>query len=90
MVGEAKSRLESDPRPARDAQRAQTKPCAHPDPEKGAVTSARDGVRPTFECLSVSCRGRGQQRPIMGTEALAAADLGGTVRGTSPLGEGHH
>ena len=90
MVGEAKSRLESDPRPARDAQRAQTKPCAHPDPEKGAVTSARDGVRPAFECLSVSSGGTGQQWPAMGTGALAEADLGGAACGINPLGGVHH
>ena len=32
-VGGAKSHLESNPIPARDAQKAQTKPCAHQDPE---------------------------------------------------------
>ena len=33
MVGGAKSRLESNPIPARDAQRAQKKFCAHQNPE---------------------------------------------------------
>ena len=32
-VGGAKSHLESNPIPTRDAQRAQTKPCVHQDPE---------------------------------------------------------
>ena len=32
MVGGAKSHLESNPIPTRDARRAQTKPCAHQDP----------------------------------------------------------
>ena len=33
MVGGEKSRLESNSIPARDTQRAQTKPCAHQDPD---------------------------------------------------------
>ena len=33
----------------------------------------------TLECLSVSCRGMGQQWPGKGTGALAAADLEGMV-----------
>ena len=41
-------------------------------------------------CLSVSYGGMGQQWPAVGTGALAAADLGGTVCGVSPLGGGHH
>ena len=32
-VGRVKSHLESNPIPDRDAQRAQTKPCMHQDPE---------------------------------------------------------
>ena len=32
MVGGTKSHLESNPIPSRDAQKAQTKPCAHQDP----------------------------------------------------------
>ena len=39
MVGGVKSHLESNLTSARDAQRAQTKPCAHQDPGKGAVSS---------------------------------------------------
>ena len=37
MVGGAKSHLESNLRPPRDAQRVQTKSCVHQDPGKGAV-----------------------------------------------------
>ena len=41
MVGGVKSHLESNPIPARDAWRTQTKPCAHQDPETW--------TRPVFE-----------------------------------------
>ena len=44
----------------------------------------------SFECLNVSCGGMGQQWPATGTEVLAAADLGGTECGLSPLGGGRH
>ena len=74
----------------KNKQKNKKKPFAHQDPEKGAVASTGVGVRPAFECLSVSCRGRGQQRPAMETGALAAADLVGTVCGINPLGKGHH
>ena len=37
-------------------------------------------------CLSVSCRGTGQQWTAAGAGALDAADLGGI----SPLRRGHH
>ena len=67
--------LESNLIPPRDAWRVQTKHCVHQDPGKGAVTTRGDGGRPAFECLSVSCRGTGQQWPATGTGALAAADL---------------
>ena len=33
-------------------------------------------LRPAFECLSVSCRGTGQQGPATGAGALGAAALG--------------
>ena len=42
-----KSHLESNPIPARDAQRAQTKPCAHQDP------GSPQRLSQTFECLSL-------------------------------------
>ena len=64
-VGGTKSHLESNPIPTRDARRAQ-----------GLRDPTRDWARPAFECLSVSCRGTGQQWPAVGTGALAAADLG--------------
>ena len=34
----------------------------------------RDCARPTLQCLSVSCRGKGWQRPATGAEALGAVD----------------
>ena len=41
MIG-VKSCLESNLRPTRDAQRAQTNLCVHQDPGKGTVTPTRD------------------------------------------------
>ena len=90
MVGGVKSCLESNLRPTRDAQRAQTKLCVHQGPGKGTVTPTRDWARPAVECLSVFCRDMGQQWPAVGTGALAAADLGGAVCGISPFGGGCH
>ena len=84
MVEGVKLHLESNPIPTRDAQRAQTNPCMHQDPETPQET------KPDFECLSVSCRGTGQQWPALGTGALAAAGLGGMACGISPLGGGRH
>ena len=49
--------------------------------------------RPSPTCLSVlACLPWiiGQQWPAAGTVTPAAADLGGTAWGTSPLGGGHH
>ena len=69
-VGGAKSRLESNPIPARNAQRAQTKPCAHQDPE--APQRLSQTCLWVFECLlwrlgsTVTChrdRGSGCSRP---------------------------
>ena len=45
----------------------------------GPREPTRDWARTAFECLSVSCGGMGQQRPAMGTGALAVADLGGAA-----------
>ena len=42
MVGGVKSCLESNLRPTRDAQRAQTNLCVHQGPGKGTVTPTRD------------------------------------------------
>ena len=60
-VGGMKWHLESNHIPIRDVCSAQTKSCVHQDPE-----TQRDLARPTFECLSVSCRGTGQQWPACG------------------------
>ena len=60
--------LESNPIPTRDAQRAQKKPCAHQDLETPQRLSQL--------CLSVSCRGMGQQWTAAGAGALGATDLG--------------
>ena len=62
--------LESNPIPTRDTQRAQMK--LHTRTQRPHT----DRARPAFECLSISCRGTGQQGPAAGTGALAAADLG--------------
>ena len=68
MVGRAKSCLKSNPIPTRDTQRAQTNlACTR------TQRPHRDGAR---LCLSVSCRGAGQQWPATGAGALGAADLG--------------
>ena len=88
--GEIAFRIKSNLTPARDAQRAQTKSYAHQDPGKRAVTPTRDWARSAFECVSISCRGTGQQWLATGTGALAAADLEGVVCSISPLGEGQH
>ena len=70
----AKSHLESNPIPARDAWRAQTSPskvligCA-PGPRDPTETEPELG-------LSVSCRGTGQQWTSLRAAALGAADLG--------------
>ena len=65
MAGGAKSHLESKPIPARDAWRAQTKPCVHQDPETPQRLS-----RP---CVRVSCGGTGQQQSAAGAQTLDAA-----------------
>ena len=68
MVGGANTCLESNPIPARDAQRAQTT----------LVCTRTQGPTETETelCLSLSCGGTGQQWTATGTEALGAADLG--------------
>ena len=63
-----KSHLESNPIPARDAQRAQTKLCVHWDPESPERLS-----QTSSECLSVSYGGMGQQWPATATGALGVA-----------------
>ena len=67
MAGGAKSHLESNPIPARDDCKAQT---------RTQGPQMRDWARPTFECLCISCGGACQQWPIARKGALAAADLG--------------
>ena len=68
MVGGAKSRLESNPIPARDAQRAQTNLVC-------TKIQRRHETEPEL-CLSVSCRGMGQQWTTAGAGALDAIDVG--------------
>ena len=67
MAEGAKSHLELNPLPTRDASN-----CMRTRTQR----SHRDWARPAFECLSVSCGGTSQQWPATGTGALAAADLG--------------
>ena len=62
IVGGANSRLESNPIPARDAQRAQTNMCA---------LGPKDPTETQTElCLSFSCGGVGRQWTAAGTAAL--------------------
>ena len=61
------------------------KPCVHQDTE-----APQRLTRPAFECLSVSCGGKGQKWAATWTKALAAADLGHTACGISPLGGSCH
>ena len=71
MVGGVELHLESNPVPTRDARKAQTTlACTR------TQRPHRDRARPAFECLSVSCRGTGQQWSAAGAGALGAADLG--------------
>ena len=62
------SQLAFQPIPSRDAWRAQTNFCT-PGPCEPTETEPE-------LCLSVSCRGTGQQWPAAGAGALGAADLG--------------
>ena len=73
MVGWAKSCLESNPIPARDVQRAQTKPCEHQDPGERSSDPTRDCPRLAHECPGVSGGGVGQQWPAAGSGALSGA-----------------
>ena len=71
MVGREKFCLESNPILTRDAQRAQTNlvpptPAQDPDPTETE----------TELCLSVFCRGTGQQWTAGGAGDLGAVDLG--------------
>ena len=67
-IGGSKLCLESNPKSARDARRAQTN-LVH--------TRTRDPMETEPElCLSVSCGGMGQQWTAAGAGALGAADLG--------------
>ena len=86
MVGGTKSCLESNPIPARDAQRAQTKPWLYQDQETPQRLSQT--CLWVFECYllqrygsAVAClrgRGSGYRRP------------GHIACGISPIGGGHH
>ena len=68
MVGGAKSHLESNSIPSRDDWRAQTN-LVQPGPRDATDTEPE-------LCLSVCCRGTGQQWTTSGAEVLSAADLG--------------
>ena len=68
MVGGAKSHLESNPIPATEAQRAQTKLVC-------TKTQRPPEIEPELY-LSVSYGGMGQQWPATEAGALDAADLG--------------
>ena len=55
--------------------------CSHQDPQETELDLPL--------CLSAPCRAADQQWPARGIGTLAAADLGGTACGKSPLGEGY-
>ena len=67
MVGGANLHLESNPTPARDAQRLKHTLCT-PGPRDPTETE-------TDLCFSISCGGISQQRTASGTGALAEAEL---------------
>ena len=68
MVGGANLHLESNPIPARDAQRALI---------NRVRTRTQDPTDTETElCLSVCCGGTGRWWSVTGTEVLGAADLG--------------
>ena len=73
MGGGAKSQLESNPMPARDTRRAQTKPCAHLDPAERSSDPTKDLPRLARECPGVSGGGVGRWWPAAGSGALSAA-----------------
>ena len=73
MVGGVKSHLESNPIPGRDAQMAQTKPCAHLDPGERSSDPTKDWPRLARECPGVSEAGEGQQWPAAGLGTLSVA-----------------
>ena len=83
MVGRMKLHLKSNPIPARDAQRAQTKPCVHHDPGTPQ--------RLCHNCVCV-CPMEAQVRSglLQGQGLWVATDLGHTACGLSLLGGGQH
>ena len=92
MVGGAKLHLESNPIPARDAQRAQTKPCAHQEtPQRLSQTSLW-----VFECplqryeSAVIChrsRGSGCSRPGYGLSPLEEVTINLIIELTQDWGD---
>ena len=86
--GGAQSRLKSNFISTRDSRRAHTKPLAHQDPGKGAVTPQEtDPDLPGSEGL---LRRLGSAAACRRAGARAAAILGGAAHGIHPRGGGHH
>ena len=81
MVRGAKFLLESNLIPVRDAQQNFVRTITQ--------RSHGDWARPAFDCLSVSCRGTGEQCPATGAGAPDVADLGHTMCDISPFRGGH-
>ena len=81
----AKLLLESNPIPARDAWRVQSKLCVHQDPEIPQRLSQT--CLWVFECL---LQKHSQHWPATGIGALAAADFRHAACSISPLRGGHH
>ena len=82
LVGGVKSHFESSPIPTRHLEGSNNTLCT-PGPRDPTETEPDP-------CLSVSYRGKCQQWPAAGAEAVDAADLGHTACGISILGGGHH
>ena len=53
-----------------DSQRAQTKPCEQQDPGERNNDTTRNWASLACECPEISSRGRGRQRPALGSGAL--------------------
>ena len=87
MVGGAKSCLESNPILTRDAQRAQTKPCAHQNPGERSSDPSRDWSR--LACGVWVSRSLQQRCGL----SVACCRDGGTECGSACMGPsegGHH
>ena len=77
MVGGAKSHLELNPIPARDAWRAQTKTCAHQDPETPLLSQTYLNLLWRYGSAVASYRDRGSGCSYLSHRACGISPLGG-------------